>query len=724
MKLIAKALGKVKVGKGKQTYAALPLCAATAVALSAQTFTTLHTFDVADGAQPIAGLALGTDGNLYGTTLLGGTDGAGTVFKITPGGALTTLYDFCALVNINSTCTDGAGSYARLVQATDGNFYGTTWDGGANACPPYNGCGTVFKITPSGTLTALYPFCSQSGCTDGAQPVAGIIQAADGNFYGTTSDGGANDCSETVLSQPGCGTVFKMTPSGTLTTLYSFCSQVVGGICADGVEPNGLIQATDGNFYGTTQFGGDVASCYLHDGGGCGTVFKITPNGTLTTLYSFCSQIAPHGACTDGAAPSAGLVQATDGNFYGTTVGGGANGGYGTVFKITPSGTLTTLYSFCSQIAPDGECADGEYPYAALVQATDGDFYGTTWQAGANTSSSVVFQGGGTIFKITPGGTLTTLYSFCSQSSCTDGAGPYAGLVQATNGAFYGTAEFGGASDACNTYVNYPPGCGTVFSLSLGLGPSLPAVNVGGVLNSGSYTAQGVAPGSIVSIFGTNLAASTAVASAIPLPTELSDVTSVTLNGIPAGLYFVSTNQINAQLPFDVLPGQDSGTASIVVTRGSGASAPQNVTVAPASPGIFTTSANGSGQAFAYDNTTGAVAAPAGASIGSLASAPISISSGDALIIACTGLGSVNPSIGDYVAASDGMLRYTVLTPTVLIGGVAATPIYSVLSPQFVSEYQVGVVPAPSTPTGDAVSLQIQIGGMTTSNQVTIAVAP
>ena len=243
-------------------------------------------------------------------------------------------------------------------------------------------------------------------------------------------------------------------------------------------------------------------------------------------------------------------------------------------------------------------------------------------------------------------------------------------------------------------------------------------------MNSGSYTLQGVAPGSIVSIFGTNLAASTASASTIPLPTALSDVTSVTFNGIPGGLYFVSQNQINAQLPFDVLAGQSSGTASIVVTRSSGASAPQHVTVVPASPGIFTTTSDGLGQAFAYDSATGALAAPAGAPIGPFTTAPISVSSGHALIIACTGLGSVNPSIGDYVAASDGILRYTVLTPTVLIGGVAATPIYSVLSPQFVSEYQIGVTPAADTPTGDAVSLQIQVGGVTTSNQVTIAVAP
>jgi len=253
--------------------------------------------------------------------------------------------------------------------------------------------------------------------------------------------------------------------------------------------------------------------------------------------------------------------------------------------------------------------------------------------------------------------------------------------------------------------------------------PSMPAVNAGGVVNAGSYTAQGVAPGSIVSVFGTNLAAATATASAIPLPTTLSDVTSVTFNNIPAGLYFVSQNQINAQLPFDVLPA-GGGTVNIVVTRSAGTSAPQNVTVAPASPGIFTTTANGLGQAFAYDNTTGAIAAPAGTVVGSSTTAPISVSSGHALIIACTGLGAVTPSIDDYVAASDGTIRNTLLQPAILIGGVPAQFVYSVLSPQYVSEYQIGVIPDPSTPAGDAVSIQLQLGGVTTTDQVTIAVAP
>jgi uncharacterized repeat protein (TIGR03803 family) len=191
------------------------------------------------------------------------------------------------------------------------------------------------------------------------------------------------------------------------------------GYPSDGGVPDaGVVQATNGNFYGTTYTGGASSNCQ----GGCGTVFEITPAGTLTTLHSF--------DWYHGASPTAGVVQASDGNFYGTTYGGGANQYYGTVFKITPSGTLTSLYSFCGQ----ANCADGALPYAGLVQGTDGNFYGTTLEGGANTGCSLGAGSCGTVFRITPGGTLTTLHSFCAQAGCADGGNPYAGLVQASDG--------------------------------------------------------------------------------------------------------------------------------------------------------------------------------------------------------------------------------------------------------------------------------------------------
>jgi uncharacterized repeat protein (TIGR03803 family) len=226
-----------------------------------------------------------------------GADGAGTVFKVTPGGTLTTLHAF------NSY--DGYSPLGVLVQATDGNFYGTTMEGGAN------GAGTGFRIAPSGTLTTLYSFCSQTNFADGYWPYAGLVQARDGNFYETTGSGGAFGH---------YGTIFKITPGGTLTTLYSFCAQ---NGCPDGEEPDAVfVQAADGNLYGTTDGGGTSQSCGSY---GCGTVFKISPSGALTTLHSFND--------ADGAYPRGGLVQASDRNFYGITLGGGADG-YGTVFRL------------------------------------------------------------------------------------------------------------------------------------------------------------------------------------------------------------------------------------------------------------------------------------------------------------------------------------------------------------------------------------------------------
>jgi uncharacterized repeat protein (TIGR03803 family) len=314
------------------------LWAMVAVTLPAQTFTSLFSFDGTNGSFPYAGLVQATNGKLYGTTFYGGANRKeyGTVFSITAGGMLTTLHHF--------DFTDGENPAGVLVQAANGNLYGTTLYGGANG--PY---GTVFSITASGMLTTLRSFDR----TDGGNPYAGLIQATNGTFYGTTFEGGASvNC-----AVAGCGTVFSITASGTLTTLHSFDK-------TDGKNPEArLVQATNGDFYGTTGEGG---------ANGYGTVFKITPSGVLTTLHSFDD--------TDGSYPTAGLVQASNGDFYGTTGEDGASG-EGTVFKITPSGTLTTLHSF--------DRTDGGNPYAGLIQGTNGMFYGTTYEGGANNNGTV-----------------------------------------------------------------------------------------------------------------------------------------------------------------------------------------------------------------------------------------------------------------------------------------------------------------------------------------------
>jgi uncharacterized repeat protein (TIGR03803 family) len=465
-------------------------------------FTTLHSFSGVDGANPAAVLVQAANGELYGTTSRGGAFGGcssigacGTVFKITPEGTLTTLYSFCA----QSGCTDGLYPRGGVVQATNGDLYGTTFAGGAYAAEG-NGGGTIFKITPSGTFTTLYSFCAQSECADGDTPFGGLAQAANGDLYGTTANGGANKNSDALY---GGGTVFKITPHGALTTPYSFCSL---SVCTDGEIPyGGLVQAPNEDLYGTTIGGG--ANCLSL--GGCGTIFKITPSGTLTTLYSFCAQ----SGCPDGQQPQAGLVRATNGALYGTTTFGGTYA-EGTVFKINPSGTLTTLYSFC----PQSGCADGYQPYPGLIQASDGNLYGTTPGGGAN--------GDGTVFKMTPSGTLTTLYSFCAQSACADGQNPTATLVQATNGDLYGTTEYGGAA-----------GDGTVFRLSVGLHAFVDTLPTIGVV------------GEKVTIVGYGL----------------KGATSVTFNGLPAAFTVDGSTAITTTVP----TGATTGKVQVVTPGGT-----------------------------------------------------------------------------------------------------------------------------------------------------------
>jgi uncharacterized repeat protein (TIGR03803 family) len=452
----------------------------------AQTLTTLYSFcaesSCLDGELPTGSLVQAPNGHLYGTTLHGGTSGGadlyaihGTVFEITPSGTLTTLHRFCE----QNGCLDGDGP-SSLALAANGDLYGTTVNGGAY------GHGTVFKFTPGGVLTTLYSFCRQGAalCPDGYGAGA-LVQAANGDLYGTTSNGGVNSGGASG------GTIFKITPSGTLTTLYSFCA--LAG-CADGYFPsNGLVQAADGNFYGTTQYGPAQN----------GTVFKITLSGELTTLHVFCSLKD----CLDGSYPQAGLVQAANGELYGSAHFGGTYG-YGTIYKITTSGTLTTLHSFCK----DSGCPDGAYPVTALVQGTDGSLYGTTVQGGVDVA---LVYGSGTAFKITPNGELTTLYDFCTQSECTDGEFPSPRLLQATNGNLYGTTGSGGVYGANGEFG------GTIFQLSVGLGPFVETLpNLGKA-------------GAVITILGT----------------DLTGASGVTFNATAASFSVISASAIQATVP-------------------------------------------------------------------------------------------------------------------------------------------------------------------------------
>jgi uncharacterized repeat protein (TIGR03803 family) len=388
----------------KSTFLVLAFAAVAMINLHAQTFTTLVHFDVTNGAYPFYGsLVQSSNGNFYGTTSEGGTY-VGTIFEVTPGGTLTTVYNFCSQTN----CADGIFPESGITFSSDGNLYGVTNQGGANQA------GTIFQLGATGVLTVLHSFCSQTNCTDGGFPYAGLTYYG-GALYGTTSSGGAN----------GNGNIFEITTSGEFTILHNFCSKAN---CTDGAGVYNPLVSADGKLYGVTAYGG---------ANGWGTVFDMTTGGVLKTLHSF--------ANTDGSIPIGGLVQASDGNLYGTTSVGGPTDN-GTLFKITKTGKLTTLYNFCSLTY----CADGNAPYGTLIEGSSGDLYGTTAVGGANNR--------GTVFQITTNGALTTLHSFQGN----DGFQPLAGLVQGSNGNLYGTTPYGGGGTC-----SLPPcGSGTIFSLT------------------------------------------------------------------------------------------------------------------------------------------------------------------------------------------------------------------------------------------------------------------
>ncbi len=372
----------------------------------AREITVLHSFvGGTDGMYPNADL-IRRSKDLYGTTGLGGGSGCGgygcgTVFRIAPDGTETVLHAF-------SGGSDGSGPFAGVIADRVGNLYGTTCGG---SCGGHD-AGTVFRLSPDGALTVLYAF---TGGRDGAYPYAGLLRKAD-KLYGTTYGGGAYNS----------GTVFKLAPGGAETVLHAFS----GG--SDGNGPAGsLITDATGNLYGTTVYGGG-SGC---GGYGCGTVFRIAPDGTETLLHAFADG-------NDGAYPSASLIADTSGNLYGTTYGGGVYRA-GTVFKLAPDGTETVLYAFSGG-------NDGSGPSGRLIRDSAGNFYSTTGGGGAYTK--------GTIFKLATDGTETVLYAFCALVNCEDGTNPQGGLTADKKGNLYGTTLGGGSS-----YI------GTVFKFKAGI---------------------------------------------------------------------------------------------------------------------------------------------------------------------------------------------------------------------------------------------------------------
>lgn len=363
---------------------------ALSAASRAQTFKILHQFKSGQsGINPEAGLVLDTQGNLYGTTYNDGAYASGTVFEISAAGKEKVLHSF------TGTRSDGAAPmYGSLAIDSSGILYGTTSGGGLFSQSCLFGCGTVFKVDPFGKETVLYSFTNANG--DSYLPWFGVVRDSAGNLYGSTLFGGIF----------GAGIVYKIGPAGGETILYSFQNS------PDGSIPQGtLVLDPKDNLYGTTSSGGSSFA---------GTVFEVSPAGKENVVYNFTGQ-------ADGGGPSDGLVRDSSGNLYGTTQYGGSLG-VGTIFKVTPQGQETTLYSFA------GGGSDGASPSgASLVRDSAGNLYGVTQSGGASDF--------GVVFKLDSGGNETILHSF----SGTDGKISYGTLALDSSGNLYGTTYEGGA---------------------------------------------------------------------------------------------------------------------------------------------------------------------------------------------------------------------------------------------------------------------------------------
>jgi uncharacterized repeat protein (TIGR03803 family) len=470
----------MKNTKSQTTLGFALACAALAFSLTlcahAQTLTYLAAFNGTNGDYP-SNVIQATDGNFYGTTTYGGVAQQGNVVRITPTGELSTLYDFCSRPH----CLDGANPYTPPILGSDGNLYGVTAMGGSTTNGGA-GWGTVYKLTLDGHLTTLYAFCtSDLPCLDGQDP-DGLMQAADGTFYGTASGGGQFDF----------GVLFQLTPAGKFGLVHNFCSSAN---CADGQWPGGaLIQGTDGNLYGVTPYGGKADAGVLYD---------LTPAGRFNVVHTF---LCFDDSCNLGGEPNS-VMQDVAGNLFGATSGGGAFG-EGTIFEITPAHQYLNLYTFSEE--PSG-----------IMRANDGNFYGTT--GGIN--------GAGTIFQFTPSGTLNTLYTW---TCCTTGSDPSSPVFQGPNGDLYGSVAF---------YDDQSDGA--IYSFSNGLNPL--------VLTNPTMGKVG--------------------RSVIILGNGLTGSTSVTFNGMAAEFTVESDTYIKAVVP----KGATTGTVSVETLAGTLNSNPQFV---------------------------------------------------------------------------------------------------------------------------------------------------
>jgi uncharacterized protein (TIGR03437 family) len=621
-------------------------------------------------ATPLSSMIQGSDGNLYGVSYTGGTGtcqdvfgtgSCGAVWKITPDGAESVIYSFQP---------GPEGAYPdpnQIIQGTDGNFYGTTMGGGSGCTSE---CGTVFKLTPSGTFTTLHAFDG----TDGSSPAA-LVEGNDGNLYGIASTGGAT-CQFAL--DPGCGTVFMVTPQGSFTLLYTFDSK-------HGAGPSSLIKGADGNFYGTTSNGGNVSACPGFSGliaNGCGTVFEITPAGSLTTLYTF-------QGTSDGTSPSR-LIQTVDGNFHGCASVPTEN--QGSVFKLTPDGTLITEASFDST---NGATPD------SLIQASDGNLYGATSGVSGITENGAVDIPAvpGTFFRIAPAGTLTILYNFCQLGCPPPETNGGLSLLQASDGNLYGLTD-GGASE--------------LFEYSL-ISPNAPSISASGGVQNGASFQPGISSGSWMTIKGTNLSSindtwnNSIVNGALP---QQLDGVKVSVDGQPAYLEYISSNQINA-----IAPNVPAGPAQVTVTNSNGTSQAVTAQVAALAPAFFQWGnyAVATRQDFSYAVKNGTFPG----------TATVAAKPGDVIILWGTGFGATSPSAPAGMETPSTTTYNTANKVSVTVGGMAATFYGAALAPSYAGLYQIAIqIPASLTDNDYPVVATVNGVQSPSSTLITVSTSP